>query len=435
MTDTPVAAMTYLPGSGWIDRPAVLEPAANGAVTCDVVVVGGGLGGMAAALRLAELGRDVVLVEADVCGWGASARNAGYVTNTVGSHPRILARFYSDRAQGLFTFANSSVRFTEELIASRGVVCDYQRTGIFAAAATAARFRHILATTKSGKRSSVATAEQAGVPPAFYGGIHIKVGGTLDPGKFALGMREAVRASSTRVFEQTPVSRVIDDGNSVTIETPRAQIHADQAILTTNAFTNRLHVAPRNLSTPVWVTAVETEPVPPERLDAAGWTSRLPITTAHVVMQSFRTTSRNTIVFTTRNLQMSRRPVAERLPDHAVVDDLVRGFRDRFSNLADVAPTRAWGGWIGMTPSNMAVAGQVTRRVHYAMACNGHGLPQAPYLGTLLADHVAGEGTHDDLRSVWRESPRFAPGVVNPATIRLGWIGDRLTDRLDRLRR
>ncbi len=36
--------------------------------TADVVVLGGGSGGYAAALRLAELGKDVVLVEKDKLG-------------------------------------------------------------------------------------------------------------------------------------------------------------------------------------------------------------------------------------------------------------------------------------------------------------------------------------------------------------------------------
>lgn len=423
---------TYLSGSGWADRPATLEPAFEGDLTCEIAVIGGGLGGMAAALRLAELGHDVVLAEADLCGWGASARNAGYVTGTVGSDPRILARFYPDRATGLFRFARNAVTHTEKLIADQDIDCGYRQTGIFSAAPTAARFRRVLATTKSGKRSTVAAAEQAGIPPAFHGGIHVHVGGVLNPAEFALGVRELVRGSSVRVFEQAPVHHIADNGDSVLITTPGGRIRAERAILTTNAFQNQLDIAPRRLSTPVWVTAVETEPVPPEALDAAGWTSRVPIVTTHLVMQSFRTTDRNTIVFSTRNLRTSRRPRADRAPDQSVVDDLVRGFRERFPTLRDIDPAQAWGGWIGMTPSNLAVAGQATPRVSYSLACNGHGLPQAPYLGTLLADFLGGEGMHDDLRTVWRESPRFAPGIVNPATVRLGWLADRLTDRLGR---
>ncbi|WP_370937429.1 NAD(P)/FAD-dependent oxidoreductase [Amycolatopsis sp. cg13] len=427
------SSVTYLSGTGWVDRPEVLEPALSGETTCDVAVIGGGLGGMAAALRLAELGRDVVLVEADLCGWGASARNAGYITPTLGSDPRILKAFYGDRVRGLYRFASNAVSHTEDLIDGHEIECGYRPTGNVAAAPTVAAFRKMAAHAKPGRRSVVGDAQQLGVPPAFPGGLHIKVGGTVNPGQLALGVREAVRASNVRVFEQSPVTNVADTGDAVRIDLPGGRIRAGQAILTVNAFANQLPITPRNLSTPVWVTAVETEPVSEAQLDEAGWTSRVPITTNHFVMQSFRTTNRGTIVFTTRSLQTARRARADRMPDQSVVDDLMRGFRERFPTLAGLAPARAWGGWIGLTPSNMAVAGQASPRVHYSLACNGHGLPQAPYLGTLLADRLCDKGTHDDLAAVWRESPRFAPGVVNPLTLRLGWLADRVLDRADQL--
>lgn len=434
MSGTGLGALTYLPGSGWVDRPSNAEPALDGDTSCGVVVVGGGLGGMAAALRLAELGEDVVLVEADLCGWGASARNAGYVTPTLGNDPRILKRFYGDRVRGLYRFANNSVTFTEDLIARLGIECGYHATGNINVAPTAAAFRAMQATAKSSRRAVVADAAELGIPSTFPGGLHLKVGGILNPGQFALGVRDAVLASPVRVFEQNHVDRVVDNGTSVRVHLPQGVIHAERAVLTNNAFINDLDIAPRNLATPVWVTAVETEQVSLEQLDAAGWTSRTPMTTAHLVMQSFRPTNRSTIVFTSRRLQMSRKPRPVRLPDQSVVEDLVRGFRERFPGLADVAPARAWGGWIGITPAQMAVVGLVTPRVSYSLACSGHGLPQAPYLGTLLADHLGGKGKHEDLAAVWRETPRFAPGVVNPVSLRMGWLADRMRDRWDALR-
>lgn len=424
-----------LSGHGWIERPADPAPAVAGDLTCEIAVVGGGLGGMAAALRLAELGHDVVLLESDVCGWGASSRNAGYVTGTVGSDPRILSRFYADRERGLYRFANNAVKFLEGIVADRGLDCDYEQTGVLTAAVTHAGLRKLRASVKTGRRSAVGTAAELGVPPSFLGGIHVKVGGVLDPGKLSMGLREEVLASSARVFEQTLVRSVSDDGESVRIEVPYGTITAERVLLTTNAFTNDLAIAPRHLATPVWTTAVETEPVSPEELDAAGWTSRTPIVTAHFVMHSFRTTARQTIVHTTRNLQMDRRPRPDRLPTAAVAEDLTRGFRDHFPTLRHVAPARAWGGWIGMTPANIAVAGQVSPRVLYSLACNGHGLPQAPWVATMLADHLDGAQMSEDLEVLWRAEPRFAPGIVNPFTIRLGWVADRVLDRIGSLHR
>ena len=51
-----------------------------GDVVADVCVVGGGFTGVNTALELAARGRDVVLLEANRIGWGASGRNGGQVT-------------------------------------------------------------------------------------------------------------------------------------------------------------------------------------------------------------------------------------------------------------------------------------------------------------------------------------------------------------------
>jgi hypothetical protein len=55
------------------------------------------------------------------------------------------------------------------------------------------------------------------------------------------------------------------------------------------------------------VTTVETHPVDGARLDGAGWTSRVPIVTTHLVMESYRTTERGSILCTVRRMQMHKK--------------------------------------------------------------------------------------------------------------------------------
>ncbi|MFD7966607.1 hypothetical protein ACFV5J_38065 [Streptomyces zaomyceticus] len=84
-----------------------------------------------------------------------------------------------------------------------------------------------------------------------------------------------------------------------------------------------------------------------------------------------------------------------------------------------------------MTPSWLPVVGEATDNVFYAIACNGHGLAQGPYLGALLADRLAGDDPHEDLRTLWRRRPWFSPSPASSATaVRAAWAVDRLSDRL-----
>src|SRR5215216_184203 len=69
----------------WLQEALALEPDADrvepilGAHKTDVCIVGGGYTGLWAALRIKELDPsvDVMLLEADICGGGASGRNGG----------------------------------------------------------------------------------------------------------------------------------------------------------------------------------------------------------------------------------------------------------------------------------------------------------------------------------------------------------------------
>jgi gamma-glutamylputrescine oxidase len=427
--------MYLLSRTGWAELDTIGEPALADDITCDVVVIGGGGGGMSAALRLAESGADVVLLEAQTCGWGATSRNAGYVTNSVAADPGLLAVTNSrNRLRALFAYAEHAVEHTERVIADRAIDCEYQREGIVIAAVTKGQLRKVRRNARiashAGSSAEFVGGREAGLPDGFLGGMREGVGGTLNPGKYVRGLRAAVLASGTRVFEHTRVHDVTDGTRGVLVETQHGRVRADRALLTTNAYGRDLSIIPRRLVSPVWTSLVETEPIAPERLDALGWTSRAPVVTAHMIMENYRVTPRGTIVFGTRKLETTRGPLPARTPSKAVAADLLRGFRQRFPTLADVRPRRAWGGWIGMSSTWLPLAGEASPRVLYSIACNGHGFAQAQYVGHMLADRIAGEPMADDLATIWHRGGMFWPGMVNSAALNVIWLADRAADLL-----
>ncbi|MCP2298627.1 Glycine/D-amino acid oxidase (deaminating) [Nocardia amikacinitolerans] len=427
--------MELIHETGWAAPPATVEQPLNDEVTCDVVVIGGGAGGMSAALRAAENGADVVLLEARTLGWGASSRNAGYVTNSIAADPEMLGLLLKrERLRDLYRYAENSVHFAEDAISHHGIECDYQRAGIVMAAVSKGQLRHARRNAKvmaaAGSSAEFVDGREAGLPEGFLGGVREGVGGTLNPGEFVLGLRAATIAAGVRVYEHSPACDVADTGGGVTVSTPGGKVLARKALLTTNAYSAGLSLAPKNLATPVWTSLVETEPVAPERLDEIGWTSRAPMVTLHMLLESYRVTSRGTIVFGTRRVQTGRNPLPDRTPDRHVADDLVRGFHERFPGLRDIEPRKAWGGWIGMSSTWLPVAGEASDNVLYSLACNGHGFAQAQYVGHLLADRVGGAPLHEDLAAIWHGRKRFWPSLVSGPVLYAGWLADRAADRL-----
>src|SRR6266540_961593 len=105
------------PPSLWLDPPPEPGPPLEGELECDCVVVGAGYTGLSAALALAEAGADVVVLERDYAGFGASGRNAGHLTPTVGKDLPTLLRLYgSERGGALVRFAETAVEHVETAI-------------------------------------------------------------------------------------------------------------------------------------------------------------------------------------------------------------------------------------------------------------------------------------------------------------------------------
>ncbi|WP_067824647.1 NAD(P)/FAD-dependent oxidoreductase [Nocardia inohanensis] len=430
--------ITYSTFTGWIDPPADLRPSLDSDITCEVAVIGGGVGGMATALRLADRGIDTVLLEAEFCGYGASSRNAGQLTGAPAGDPQILSALYPRRFPKVVRFAEDAVDFFEKDLLQRfDIACDYESTGNVGAAFSkgqlrkARRIAKIL--TKAGAHAKFGDNVELGLPDTFYGGFLEAAGGQLNPGKFCLGLRKAVIESNARVYERSPMRSIDNDGSQAVIHTPGGKVRAKKVVSATNAYTAELGIAPKRSETPIWVSMVETAPIDPARITATGWTSRSGIITEHNLLTSFRITPRNSIAFGVRQLRIGRGALPARTSDPAVVADLIEGFRAVFPSLHDVPIERTWGGWIAMTPSWLPVAGQTRKdNVYYSIGCNGHGLAQAPYLGTLIADLIAGDEMHENLEALWNPRPWFGPGLFKEPLLRATWAVDRLADRFTR---
>jgi glycine/D-amino acid oxidase-like deaminating enzyme len=427
--------------SGWIDPPEDLRPPLSGGITCDVAVVGGGLGGMATALRLAERGLDVVLLEADFCGFGSSSRNAGQVAGAPGGDLRMLKLFYRKKMPALVRMAENAAHHVERLMQTHDIDCHYEPNGMVFGAVSRGQMRRVRACAKvlrgAGGHGHVGTSEELGIPRVFLGGMRENLGGMLNPGMLTRGVRRVLLASSARVYEQTRVTGIVRDAGAVSLATPQGHVRAGKVVLATNAYSGEWDITPKRLSIPAYIIEVETEPIAANRLAAMGWTSRSGVVTQHQIMENYRLTERNTIVFGVRRLERGTSyPLPSKTPDPGLVAELVSAFRTRFPALADVRIERSWGGWIAITSSWLSVAGQLEDDVFYSIGCNGHGLAQAPYIGAMIADLIVDGTRPADLDVIWADKPSFAPFFLMGRTgLRLVWVVDRLCDLANGSRR
>src|SRR5207302_2057647 len=114
----------------------------------DVAIIGAGYGGISCALELAAHGTEVVVLEAELPGIGASTLSGGQVTGGVNVGKSMSKRVGAAAAaagtaaiEDRLRDAAAGYRLLEALIARYGIDCDYRRSGRIAAAWTAAQIR------------------------------------------------------------------------------------------------------------------------------------------------------------------------------------------------------------------------------------------------------------------------------------------------------
>ena len=99
----------------------------------EVAIIGGGYTGLSAALTLARAGRDVVLLDAEMPGYGCSSRNGGLVGPSFHKLglTGLVARHGVRKAHAILSESMDALEFLYAFIETENIDCGLQRTGRF----------------------------------------------------------------------------------------------------------------------------------------------------------------------------------------------------------------------------------------------------------------------------------------------------------------
>ncbi|NNF05979.1 MAG: FAD-dependent oxidoreductase, partial [Candidatus Eisenbacteria bacterium] len=194
--------------------------------TTDVAVIGGGLVGLATALRLSETTLDVTLIDKGPFGEEASMAGAGMLTAQTfvspldpGTPSFALehAHFYgSHQARDLYPV------FVAKVEAMSGIEVPLELNGILTAAANATELKDLEAQVKwqtdQGLKARMLTPDdmESDFPGvASMGGAHFEQDGWVDNQALVAALREAVKGAGVTVLENCPVAPLQVSGGEV----------------------------------------------------------------------------------------------------------------------------------------------------------------------------------------------------------------------------
>jgi len=404
------------------DEPAL--PPLRGAGRADVTIIGGGYVGLWTALRIKERepACDVVILEQDICGGGASGRNGGFVLSWWPKVSTLLKLCGRDEAVRVGRAAEAAISEVRDFCLAHDIEAHFVRGGLLWTATTPAQLGAWDAVVNTCDRLGVdafqrLTSEEVAARAGslqHLAGVLEPSGATVQPALLARGLRRVALQKGIRIYEGTRVLN-FSRRSPVAVRTPEGVVASERLVIAMNAWAAGI----RELSLALAVISsdiVATAPIP-DRLQEIGWTGGECITDSQMMVDYYRTTRDGRIVFGKGGwgIALSGRigPSFDR--DQARAKMVIADLHHNYPQLSAVPIEYDWSGPIDRTSVGLPIFGRVGGRKHivYGVGWSGNGIGPSVLGGKILASLAL--GTRDE----WSESPlidrrfgRFPPEPV-----------------------
>jgi gamma-glutamylputrescine oxidase len=405
----------------------------SGRHAADVCIIGGGLAGLSTALGLAERGvANVVVLEAQQVGFGASGRNGGFVFGGYSLDcADLLKTLGAARARELYALTTDAVDLMRERIARYRINCDATDAGVILAnwfdePARLDTQRHLMRDAFGVDWEPLTSAQLASQlnTRRYYDGLFERNAFHFHPLKYVLGVARAAAGLGVTIHEQSPVVRIERDGSGFRVHTPQGTLDARQVVMAGGGYARKVYRQVERAVLPIATYVIATEPLGPRLADAI--TTRAAIYDTRFAFDYYRPLP------DTRILWGGRISIRERSPE-AIARLLRQDLLKVYPQLNGVRVDYAWGGLMSYARHKMPQIGRSADGVWYAVGFGGHGMAPTTVSGELLAAAIAGERPVPDAFATFGLTPTY--GALGLAAAQLTYTTMQTRDALAARRR
>jgi gamma-glutamylputrescine oxidase len=371
-------------------------------ITADVIIVGGGMTGLAAACQMKSLGATVVVLEEDILASGATGRNAGFLlSGTVEHYSRAVAIIGREKAKRLWAFSRNTVAEIASISREFDITCDLDINGSLHAAMDAQEDAEIKEDIRLMQEDGFRTeyVNSSDINKRIHGqnfvsGQITDSDGGFHPREFIAGLAERVHEKGQLdIFEKTRVLDIESTSfDSISVKTEKGTVSGHLVLLALNAYSQQLAPFLQDKILPVRGHVIVTSPIKRTLWNETiyanfGYEYFRQLQNGRIIMGGMRETvpGGDGLHFDESALPKVVTQLEQFLSKHFLGDEK---FQIEYS----------WGGMMGFSRDGLPIIGALPsmKNAFVAGGYTGHGMGFAWSIGKLAAD-VMLEGSQENM--------------------------------------
>ncbi len=367
-------------------------------VTCDVVVIGGGITGALVAYHLAEAGVDVVVLDKRDMSTGSTAGSTGLLQYEIDTPlHKLIGMVGEDHAGRSYRLCRDSIRKIKRLTNRIGDPCGFEQQESLYLASTR---REV-----AGLRKEFAAREKHGLDVAWWDRQRIAAESSLsheaaicstdaaqiDVYRFAQFLLLAAQKKGARLYDRTEVTSRVMKSRGVELRTARgARVRVKKQVIATG-YEGQGYL-PEKVTEMASTYALVSEPL----AELKGWPGgRLIWETARPYFYLRTTVDGRAIIGGYDEPFRDPKTRDALLP--AKTAALVRRFRQLFPQITSFECAYAWTGTFGETKDGLPYIGAHEARPHtyFALGYGGNGITYSVIAAEMIRDLFLGKRNRD----------------------------------------
>lgn len=376
---------------------APIQPTLSKNIKSDILIVGAGAAGLAAAHYFIGKGLKVVLLERNICGGSSSGKSAGFITpDSELELSQLIRRFGKDSAKDLWSVPTKGIDIMKSAIEKHQISCDFQvQDSLY------------LGIGKSGwqaVKEEIDARKLLGFEQTLYdetevkkvigshsysGAVRYKETYGIDALRYCQGMKKILLENGIEIYEASEVLSVKDH----CAYTHLGSVTADQIIFCIDKIQPSLsHYADNVYHAQTFLSI--SEPLNEDMIKTIFPEDRMQCWDSTLVYSYFRLTGSNRLLlgggsmlttFSKNDVNSSR-----------VIDEVIKGFRKNFPQTKNLKFIQYWPGRIDSTRDLLpsVIKDKSSPWMHFVLGCVG--LPWATFCGNFAARHAHDTNSWND---------------------------------------